>query len=366
MKIYEICEYGKKSNIKAGEGLKDGYYKFFTSSSDANKYVNKKQFTRPGIIMGTGGNVTLHYCDEPFSVSTDCLVLFPKIKVSAKYLYYFFKGNFHLLQVGFKGAGLKHTSKKYVDEISLKHIPDEEEQKLIVEILDKLTDTINKKSQQLTQYDQLIKSQFIEIFGDLNQNSKNWVTDRLENHLNVIGGYAFKSSNFSENGIPVLRIGNINSGIFIPKDLKYWVYDSNLDRYIVLPGDLIISLTGTVGKDDYGNVCIMGDDYPKYYLNQRNAKLKLLNTLNTSFLMYSLKIPEIKNKLTGISRGVRQANISNKDILQLELPIPPVSIQNEFSEFVKQIDKLKFIVQKSLEETQTLFDSSMQIFFSIE
>ena len=118
MKIKEICEYGKKSKIKAGEGLSEGNVKFFTSSSESNKFVKEEQFTNPGIIMGTGGNATLHYCDEPFSVSTDCIVLFPKIKVSPKYLYYFFKGNFHVLQSGFKGAGLKHTSKKYIDEIS--------------------------------------------------------------------------------------------------------------------------------------------------------------------------------------------------------------------------------------------------------
>jgi len=72
---------------------------------------------------------------------------------------------------------------------------------------------------------------------------------------------------------------------------------------------------------------------------------------------------EIKNRLTGISRGVRQANIANRDILNLYVPIPSIEMQNQFSTFVQQVDKLKFVVQKSLDETQKLFDSLMQEYF---
>ena len=76
-----------------------------------------------------------------------------------------------------------------------------------------------------------------------------------------------------------------------------------------------MSLTGTVGKDDYGNVCIMDDSFEMYYLNQRNAKLELQASINKYYLSYLLKFEQIKAKLTGISRGVRQANISNKDTI---------------------------------------------------
>ena len=124
-----------------------------------------------------------------------------------------------------------------------------------------------------------------------------------------------------------------------------------------------MSLTGTVGKDDYGNVCILGDDYEMYYLNQRNAKLEIKEGIDKFYISQLLKFEQIKNKLTGISRGVRQANISNKDILNLVVPVPPIELQNQFAEFVKQIDKSKVKVQKALEETQKLFDSLMQQYF---
>jgi len=168
MKVKEICEYGIKSKVKAGEGLTEGKYKFFTSSAEANKFVNEYQFDKPGIIMGTGGNATLHYCDTPFSVSTDCIVLFPKDKLITKYLYYFFRGNFHILENGFKGAGLKHTSKKYINEIKIKKIPIQAKQEQIIDVLDNIEDIITRKKQQLLEYDQLIKSRFVEMFEDAN------------------------------------------------------------------------------------------------------------------------------------------------------------------------------------------------------
>ena len=92
------------------------------------------------------------------------------------------------------------------------------------------------------------------MFGDIVSNTKNWNRDILDNHLRVVGGYAFKSDKFAEAGIPVLKIGNINSGYFKDTNLMYWEMEEQLKRYEIYPGDLVISLTGTVGKDDYGNV----------------------------------------------------------------------------------------------------------------
>ena len=245
-------------------------------------------------------------------------------------------------------------------EIPVYDIKTQEE---IVYRLEKVLNLIELRKHQLQQLDELVKSRFIEMFGDPEKNPKGWSKEILCNHLNVIGGYAFKSELFAEDGIPVLRIGNINSGFFQPINMVYWKQDDSLSRYMMYAGDLVMSLTGTVGKDDYGNVCILGDDYDCYYLNQRNAKLELFKSLDKYYLSQILKFPAIKKKLTGISRGVRQANISNKDILNLEIPIPPIDLQNEFATFVEQNDKSKVVVQKALDEAQTLFDSLMQEYF---
>ena len=183
-------------------------------------------------------------------------------------------------------------------------------------------------------------------------------------NIDYLGGYAFRSEGFCEaDGIPVLRIGNINAGFFKPVNMVFWEEDESLERYIMYPGDLVMSLTGTVGKDDYGNVCMLGNDYDKYYLNQRNAKLELKEGLDKHYLSQLLRFEKIKKRLTGISRGVRQANISNKDILGLRVPIPPIALQWQYATFVTQVDKSKLTVQQGLDKLELLKQSLMQKYF---
>ena len=242
-------------------------------------------------------------------------------------------------------------------------VPPIDEQRKIAAILDKVSDLIAKRRQQLDKLDEMVKARFVEIFGEPDENPKHWQEDELSHHLKVIGGYAFKSDGFTNEGIPVLRIGNINSGHFLPVNMVYWPDDLALARYKVFPGDLVMSLTGTVGKDDYGNVCILGADYDEYYLNQRNAKLSIERSLNKCYFSELLKFPRIKKRLTGISRGIRQANISNKDILTLRVPMPPIELQEQFAAFVEQTEKTKIIISHSLEKLETLKKALMQEYF---
>lgn len=242
-------------------------------------------------------------------------------------------------------------------------VPPIDEQHKIAAVLDKVSDLIVKRQQQLDKLDEAVKARFVEIFGEPDENPKHWQEDELSHHLKVIGGYAFKSDGFTDEGIPVLRIGNINSGHFLPVNMVYWPDDLALARYKVFPGDLVMSLTRTVGKDDYGNVCILGADYDEYYLNQRNAKLSIEKSLNKCYFSELLKFPRIKKRLTGISRGIRQANISNKDILTLRVPMPPIELQEQFAAFVEQTEKTKIIISHSLEKLETLKKALMQEYF---
>ena len=351
-----------KSTIKAGDGNQEGKYPLYTCSTIINKYLDNYLFNDEAIILGTGGNPVINYCNGKFSVSTDCLTIKANAQFLTKYLYYYLIGNINKIETMFRGAGLKHLNKNELLEMKIDNI-DKEKQIKIVNQLDIIKDIMDRKEQQLIGLDEFIKSQFVEMFGDININDKLWKEDILRKHLKVIGGYAFKSSEFKNSGIPILRIGNINTGYFRPKDLMFWNEEDKLKNYIIYPNDIVMSLTGTVGKDDYGNVCIMGRDYEKYYLNQRNAKLELKDTLDKIYISYALRVPEIKKRLTGISRGVRQANIANKDIENLYIPIPPIELQNQFADIVKQIDKQKFKIEKSLKEMKKLNESLMNKYF---
>ena len=266
------------------------------------------------------------------------------IEILPDYIFYMFSGK-DWDEGTNKAVMGKTLNKATLSKIKV-NIPDVEEQRSAVNVLDKVNKLIVDRKTELEKLDDLIKARFVEMFGVPDMNPMQWKQGELSKHLDVVGGYAFKSEQFEEEGIPVLRIGNINSGRFMPVNMVYWKQDVALERYKMFPGDLVVSLTGTVGKDDYGNVCILGDEYPEYYLNQRNAKLCLKETIDKYYLSELLKFERIKKRLTGISRGVRQANISNRDILGLNVPIPPIELQHQFADFVHQVDKSKFITQK--------------------
>ena len=293
------------------------------------------------VVIGRKGSINNPiFVDEPFwNVDTAFGLVANKEVLLPKYLYYFCVNyNFEQLNTT---VTIPSLTKANLLQIEIR-VPDMDIQQNIVNVLDKICYLIDVRRKELYSLDQLVKSRFIELFGDPDVNSKGWNECALSEKLNVVGGYAFKSDQFDEErGIPVLRIGNINAGFFRPVNLVYWHEDESLERYIVYPGELVMSLTGTVGKDDYGNVCILGDDYGKYYLNQRNAKLEIVEGIDKYYLSQLLKFEQIKKRLTGISRGVRQAKISNKDILNLVVPVPPMEIQEQFSAFVAQTDKSK-------------------------
>lgn len=314
------------------------------------------------VIIGRKGNINKPiFVDSPFwNVDTAFGLSAKRDVLLPKYLYYFCETfNFEKLNTT---VTIPSLTKANLLDVEIK-LPSLTVQERIVALLDKLTGLISLRKQQLVKLDELVKARFVEMFGEPATNSMNWQESLLSNHLDIIGGYAFKSEGFTEIGIPVLRIGNINSGHFLPVNMVFWQEDQSLQRYKMYPGDLVMSLTGTVGKDDYGNVCILGNDYAEYYLNQRNAKLSIKQTLNKYYLAEMLKFSEIKKRLTGISRGIRQANISNKDILSLLVPIPPIGIQKQFAAFVEQTNKSKLTIQKSLDKLEVLKKSLMQEYF---
>ncbi len=266
--------------------------------------------------------------------------ILPNSSFVPKYLFYYLQSCRNKILSDSYGGAQKHISQAYVKDIRV-DLPDLKIQKKLANTLDSIVDLISMRNQQLVALDELVKSRFMELFGNPEINDRCWDEHKLSEELSVLGGYAFKSDLFQEEGIPVLRIGNINSGTFRSVNMVYWQQDEGLSRYMIYPGDLVMSLTGTVGKDDYGNVCILGSEYEVYYLNQRNAKLELKDNLDKYYLAELLKFPQIKKRLTGISRGIRQANISNKDILELVVPIPPIKLQQQFAAFVAQVDKSK-------------------------
>ena len=151
VKFKELFSFEKKSKIKAGDGFKlgEGKYPFYTSSDTLSKTLNEFLFKDESLIFGTGGLASIHFCNEKFAVSTDCFVTQPKNsnEVFSKFVYYYLSGNIHILENGFKGAGLKHISKDYLQNIEIP-LPALPTQLKITNILDK-ADELRQYNKQL-------------------------------------------------------------------------------------------------------------------------------------------------------------------------------------------------------------------------
>ncbi|MEK7716910.1 MAG: N-6 DNA methylase, partial [Pseudomonadota bacterium] len=158
-----------------------------------------------------------------------------------------------------------------------------------------------------------------------------WPMVKLGEVCKIKGGYAFKSSDYVQDGIQLIRMGNVksmvfdseNSSTYLPREFK-----NNYHGYLLKKGDLLISMTGTVGKEDYGNVCMIDKD-ADYFLNQRVGKFEMdASRLDPKFILFYANSDLFKARLFAESSGgVRQANISNSGIESVSIPLPPLATQ---------------------------------------
>ena len=227
-------------------------------------------------------------------------------------------------------------------------LPDLEEQRKLAEVLWAINDAMEAYKKLISATEELVKSRFIEMFGDPEKQKENLTT--LGEHINLINGYAFKGDHFREDGIPVIKIGNVNRIDFHAGSMQFYDRADALERFVIKQGDLLISLTGTAGKEDFGNVCIVDGDYEMYYLNQRNAKLEVHDELNPIYLLHLLRNEFMRKKLIQTGTGIRQCHLHNKDIEGITFLLPPIGRQEAFAVFVRQSDKSKYELEQALLE----------------
>lgn len=362
MKIGELCSYAPKSQIKAGEAIEGAKYMFFTSSADENKRYSDYQFDGEGIIMGTGGNATLHYYSGKYSTSTDCVVLLPNEKVRCKYLYYYLKANMNVLEAGFKGAGLKHTNKKYINDICIDNIPDCGKQDKIIYILDKIQDIIDAKNKELKLLDDLIKARFVEMFGTLDVPTHVFERATLKELCNKITDGKHGGCR-SEEGTERYFVGareiyDDEVHYESAPEINIEEFEKDYKRCNVEIGDFLIVNTGaTIGKS-----AIACDRRTKHTLLQKSVALLKVkkDVLNPIFLKWCYRV---NTKMYMVESASAQPNLLLSKINATVIYVPNIELQNQFADFVNQVDKSKVVVQKSLDETQMLFDSLMKKYF---
>ena len=291
-----------------------------------------------------------------------------KTVLTERYLYYYLNSPYFqqsILNVGNRAAqaGFNKTDLTKL-EINCRTI---NAQNRIVKILDENRQIIHLKKMQITKLDNLIKARFVEMFGDPISNKKSWKKRLLNDLVDKIGSGATPKGgkeSYQDHGISFIRSMNVHDGYFNYKDLAYInsTQAKQLSNVIVQSQDVFINITGA----SVARSCIVPDDILPARVNQHvsiiRCKSDVLNPIfiNNLFLNDSFKRILLS---IGLSGGATRQAITKKQLEMLKIMLPPLSLQNEFANFVQQVDKSKVAVQKSLDETQRLFDSLMQEYF---
>ena len=249
----------------------------------------------------------------------------------------------------------------YVSRYEVAEI-DKTEQILICEKLDKLYGIVKSRERELQLLNELIKARFVELFGDEN-NSLNWDIVNVEEVADVQVGVVIKPSQYyteKENGVPAFRSLNIGEGVIKDTD---WVYFTNEgheknSKSILKENDLLIVRSGAPGT-----ACVATKEYEGYNAIDIIIAHPDCSKVNPYYLCTYTNMPHGKKQIQEGTGGAAQQHFNVGKYNQLKLMLPPMERQNEFVDFVIQTNKSKAAIQKSLDETQLLFESLMQEYF---
>ena len=347
-----------KSKIKAGDGQLKGAYNFYTSSQIQSKFYHSATYTQPALIFGTGGMANVHYCNEPFSTSTDCLVMYGRLGAPLELIYYYLRSNMHLLQDGFKGAGLQHISKDYILNINI-NMPAPSLQEQITHQMRLIDAMINGKKQQILSFDEAVKSRFIELFGVYPSNPKGWETATIRD---IVADVRYGSSRPAVDGgkYPYLRMNNITYGgeLDLTDTKRIDIPDNELDKCTVRRGDVLFNRTNS--KELVGKTCVYNRD-EMMVLAGFVIRVRVTERVLPEFLSAFLNTDFSKQMLLGMCKAaIGQANINAQEMQNIGIYLPPTELQRQFVQFKEQTDKSKYYSSLSFRYCQAAANTYRQ------
>jgi type I restriction enzyme S subunit len=277
----------------------------------------------------------------------------------------------HLLEEGFKGAGLKHISKTYIENIEIP-LPPREEQEKIVQELDTVSDLLAKQKQLLAEQDTLIKSVFYDMFGDPVTNDKGWTKCLLNDVIEYIGDIGSNGSNETvakhlimkdePDYAFMVRTLNLNANDFI-NNAKYVSEDvyNFFSKSKVFGGEIIMNKIGSAGS-----FWLMPDLRRPVSLGLNQLIIRLQENANIKYVYYFLKTDFGQYSIQKSLRGAVTKSITKGAVKNLVLYLPPLPLQQKFADIVEQIETQKQKIKSAISETETLFNAIMAKYFDEE
>ena len=296
--------------------------------------------------------------DNTLVASTGYCVLRCLPNADRKYVFYFCQSNGFIekLVTQATGASYPAVTSSIVKECSIP-LPSLEEQRKIAAVLDKVSGLIAKRCQQLDKLDKLVKSRFIEMFGDQKANPLGWPQTTIGDCCTLQSGPSLPADKENEGGtIPYVKVGDMN-------------YPGN-EQYITTSSRFVTGQTAGVGIFPVGTVIFpkrggaIGTNKKRLTTLPICADLNVMgvtagNALKSQYLMAYFDMVD----LGALDNGSSVPQINNKDIAPLVICLPPLKLQEQFVTFVEQTDKSKLAIQKSLEKLEILKKALMQKYF---
>lgn len=355
VKLGDVCERGS-SNIAQKDIInKDGLYPIY-GASGIIKYVDfyTQENEYIAIVKDGAGIGRTMILPAKSSIIGTMQYIFPKKNIYVRYLYYAIK-SMNLAKY-YSGVTIPHIYFKDYQKEQL-YLPELDMQKSIAQKLDEIQEIIDIREKQLEQLDELIKSQFVEMFGDPFLNEKSWKTNTIGECCTLKSGTSLPAEVENEGGdVLYIKVGDMNL-IGNEKNIttsSHRVTEKTAGKGIFELGTILFPKRGGA----------IGTNKKRLTVSKVCADLNVMGVTPTSKLLseylytYFLFID-----LGSLNNGSSVPQINNKDIEPLIIPLPPIECQNQFADFVKVIDKQKFEIQKSLEEMQLLQESLMNKYF---
>ena len=333
IELAELCDKGSSNLVQKDLVFDSGIYPVYGAPGEITK-VDFFHQSKPylGLIKDGAGVGRVMQLPANSSVIGTIQYIFPKENVDLKYLYYLIK----YLDLGKSntGATIPHIYFKDYKKRKVK-VREYSEQKHIGQILELIDSHLRTYKKVLEQYDLLIKSRFVEMFGNITERGR-FKVKRWKEVLDIFNGKDYKNVLVNKDGYPVYGSGGIIA---------------RANDYICPAGTIIIGRKGSINNpilvnEKFWNVDTAFGIVPK-------------EILNTNYLFYFCK----QYNFNRLNKATTLPSLTKRDLLEIEINIPELEEQIRFSSFVNQINKLKSDVQKSIDETQLLMDSLMQEYF---
>ena len=364
---YMKTEIGSLTSIKTGKldanaSSENGIYPFFTCAVEPLK-IDSYSYDCECVLVAGNGDLNVKYYNGKFDAYQRTYIIESKdkSKLTVPYLYYFLESYIETLRSQSIGGIIKYIKIGNLTNASIPILSIEKQNK-IVKTLDKAKSIITHLRIQLEKLDLLVKARFVEMFGDVINNTKRWKIYLFsEITISRLGKMLDKKSQTGKSKLPYLANFNVQWFQFKLDNLNMMDFNEKEQiEFSLEDDDLLVCEGGEIGR-----CAIWHNEITPCYFQKALHRVRCNKSIIIPiYLAWWFKFNCDNNGFSEIEGAKATiAHLPGAKLKKLPIAVPPLTLQNQFADFVKQVDKSKSILQQELDKAQMLFDSLMQEYF---